>query len=163
MGGVGALLAAPLEQASPPDPGQREAQQPVGAVAFGEPVPEVGQDAVVEAGVFQFQSEGVLEVDAAANRLGGLAVRQVHHVLQHTDGGQLCGREPGAAVARVPGGEVLIVPQAVEAVADPHRRGAIAVAGSGDPHGQRRDLGSGPRLEGHIGLLRNMGGTFQRA
>jgi hypothetical protein len=67
VGGVGALGAAALEQAGPPDPGEREAQQPVGAVALGEPVAEVGQDAVVEAGVFQLQAEGVLEVDAAAH------------------------------------------------------------------------------------------------
>lgn len=30
VGGVGALLAAPLEQDGPPDPREREAQQPVG-------------------------------------------------------------------------------------------------------------------------------------
>ncbi|MER7191279.1 hypothetical protein [Streptomyces flaveolus] len=44
--GVGALGAAALEQAGPPDPGEREAQQPVGAAALGEPVAEVGQDAL---------------------------------------------------------------------------------------------------------------------
>lgn len=65
----------PLEQAGPPDPGQCQAQPPVGAVALGEPVAEVGQRAVAEAGVFQLQAEGVREVDAAAHRLGGLAVR----------------------------------------------------------------------------------------
>jgi len=37
------------------------------------------------------------------------------------------------------------------------------VAGSGDPHGQRRDLGSGVRLEGHIELLENLARTFQGA
>jgi hypothetical protein len=42
-------------------------QQPVGAVALGEPVAEVGQDAVVESRVFQLQAEGVLEVGAAAH------------------------------------------------------------------------------------------------
>ncbi|MGN5376672.1 hypothetical protein ACQ4WX_00955 [Streptomyces lasalocidi] len=48
----------PLEQAAPPDPRQCQAQQPVGAVAPGEPVTEVGQHAVLEAGVFQLQARG---------------------------------------------------------------------------------------------------------
>ncbi|MGH1555872.1 hypothetical protein ACRAWF_40670, partial [Streptomyces sp. L7] len=36
--------AAALEQADPPNPGERGARQPVGAVALGEPVAEVGQE-----------------------------------------------------------------------------------------------------------------------
>jgi hypothetical protein len=39
----------------------------------------------------QLQGHGVLEVVAAAHRLGGLTVRQVEQELQHTDGGQLGG------------------------------------------------------------------------
>ncbi len=93
-------------------------------------------------------------------RPGGLTVRQVQHVLQHADRGELGGGEPGVAIARVPDGEVLVVPQAVEAVADPHRGSAVEVAGAGDPRGQRRDLRSGLGLEGHIGLPGNTGIMF---
>ncbi|MEU6106314.1 hypothetical protein [Streptomyces flaveolus] len=43
------------------------AQQSVGAVTLGEPLAEVGQDAMVEGGCFHLQAEGVLEVDAPAH------------------------------------------------------------------------------------------------
>ena len=42
----------------------------------------VGEHAVVEAGIVQFDGQGLLEVDAAAHRLGGLTVRQAEQELR---------------------------------------------------------------------------------
>ncbi|GGM80718.1 hypothetical protein GCM10012275_59250 [Longimycelium tulufanense] len=81
---------------------------------------EVGQHAVVQTGIVQLHGQGVFEVDAAADRLGGLPVRQVEQELQHTDGGQLGGREARAPVARVPVDEVLVAPQPVQPVSRTH-------------------------------------------
>ncbi|MFE6946490.1 hypothetical protein [Streptomyces chartreusis] len=67
---------------------QREVEETVGAVIFGGTVSEVGKHAAMEAGVVQLHGHGLLEVDAAADRLGGLAVGQAEQELQHTDGGR---------------------------------------------------------------------------
>ena len=148
MGGVGALRGALAHQTGLLETGQREVEEAVSAVALGETVTEVGQHAVVEAGIVQLHGQGVLEVDAAAHRLGGLPVRQAEQELQHTDGGQLGGREARTPVARVPVGEVLVAPQPVQPVSHPHRRRATRVARPRDPRGQRRDLLTGTGAEG---------------
>jgi hypothetical protein len=70
---------------------EREVEHTVGAVVLGEAVAEIGQHAVVEAGIVQLHGQRVFEVDAAADRLSGLPVRQVEQELQYTDGGQLSG------------------------------------------------------------------------
>lgn len=88
MGGVGALRGA-FTHVGILESNQREVQEPVGTVALGEALSEVGQHAVVEAGIIELQREGIFEVDAAAHRLGGLPVRQAEQELQHTDSGQL--------------------------------------------------------------------------
>ncbi|GAA0336348.1 hypothetical protein GCM10010319_10480 [Streptomyces blastmyceticus] len=74
------------------------------AVALGVAVAEVGQRAVVEAGVIQFHGQCAFEGDPAADRLGGLPVRQIKQELQHTDGGQLSGREVRATATLRPVG-----------------------------------------------------------
>jgi hypothetical protein len=138
----------PLSKPGPPDPGEREAQQPVGAVALGEPVAKVGQDAVVEAGVFQLQAEGVLEVDAAAHRLGRLSVGKIEQELQHVRGGEPGGREARTLISRVPVSEILVVPQSVEAVTYSYRRRTVQVARPRELRGQRRDLFTRTGTEG---------------
>lgn len=82
---------------------------------------------MVEPRVVQLQGEGVLEVDPAPDRLGRLPVGEVEQELQHTDRGELGRRESGAAVARVPGGEVPVVPESVEVITYPHRRSAAGL------------------------------------
>lgn len=61
----------------------RKVEEAVGTAVLGETVAEVAQHAVVEAGVIQLHGHGVLEVDATADRLGGLPVRQAEQEL-HT-------------------------------------------------------------------------------
>jgi hypothetical protein len=147
VGGVGALRGALAHQPGLLEAGQREVKEAIGAVALGETVAEIGQHAVVEAGIVQFHGHRVLEVDAAAHRLGGLPVRQAEHELQYTDGGQLGGRGARTPVTRIPVREVLVTPQPVQTVSHPHRRRTARVARPRDLRRQRRDLLTGTRTE----------------
>lgn len=140
MGGVRALGGALADETSLLQAREREVEETVGSATLGETVAEVGQHAVVESGIVQFHGQRVLEIDAAANRLGRLPVRQTEQKLQHTNGGQLGGREPRASVAWVPVDEVLVTPQPAQVVSHPHRRRTSRVARSRHLHGQRRDL-----------------------
>lgn len=149
VGGVGALASPLSDQPGFPQTCQGEVEQSVGVVVLGQPVAEVAQHAVVEAGIVQLQSQGVLEVKAAAHLLGNLTVGQVEQELQHADGGQLCGREPRSSVAGIPGHEVLVTPQAIKPVAHPHRRRALRVARPRHPRGHRRNLRSRTGTYGH--------------
>jgi hypothetical protein len=69
VGGVGALRGAFAHQSGFLEAGQREVEETVGAVVLGETGAEVGQHTVVETGIVQLHGYGVLEVDAAADRL----------------------------------------------------------------------------------------------
>lgn len=89
MRGVGALAPTLPDQSCCRQPLQCEIEQTIGTVLLGKPVAEVGQHAVVEARVVQLQREGIFEVDAAADRLCCLTVRQVEQELQDRDGGEL--------------------------------------------------------------------------
>ena len=140
VGGVRALGGALADETGLLQAREREVEETVGSAVLGETVAEVGQHAVVEAGIVQFHGQRVLEIDAAANRFGRLPVRQTEEELEHTDGGQLGGRETWTAVTRIPVGEVLVTPQPVQAVSHPHRRRTARVARPRHPHGQRRDL-----------------------
>ncbi len=84
VGGVGALRGAFAHQSGLLETGQREVEEAAGAVVFGETAAEVGEHAVVEAGVVQLHGHGVFEVDPAADRLGGLPVRQARNCSTHT-------------------------------------------------------------------------------
>jgi hypothetical protein len=55
----------------------------LGTPALADAGAPVGEDAVVHAGVIQWQARGHLPSDVAAERIGGLAVRQVLEGLQH--------------------------------------------------------------------------------
>ncbi len=138
MGGVGALGSALTHQPGLGEPGQGEIEQPVGAVSFREPVAEIAQHTVMEAGVVQLQGQRVLEVDTTAHGLGHLPIGQVQHILQHAHGGQLGRRQTRPPVTRIPVREILIVPKTFEPVTYPHRRGAARIAGTGYPRRQRR-------------------------
>lgn len=148
MGGVGALRGALAHQTGLLETGQRKVEEAVRPAFLDEPIAEVGQHAVMEAGVVQLHRVGVLEVDAAADRLGGLPVRQAEQELQHTDGGQLSRRKPRPPIPWVPVGEVLVAPQPIEAVTHPYRCRTARVARPRDLRGQRRDILTGTGAEG---------------
>jgi hypothetical protein len=81
MGGIGALRAAFPHQPCLLETGQGEVEQAVGAIVLSEAVTEVAQHTVMEAWVVQVQGQGVLEIDAAAHRLGRLPVGQIEQEL----------------------------------------------------------------------------------
>ena len=108
MGGVGALGGALADQPGLLQPGQGQVKEPVRPPVLQQPVAEVAQHAVVEAGIVEVEAERVLEVDPAPHRLGGVAVGQVEQELQHAHRGQLRRRDPRAPVPGIPAGEVLV-------------------------------------------------------
>jgi hypothetical protein len=91
MGGIGALGGALANQSGLLQTGQGQIEKPVRPPVLQQAVTEVTEHAVVEAGVVQFEAERVLEVDATAHGLGGIAVGKVQHELQHAHRGQLGG------------------------------------------------------------------------
>jgi hypothetical protein len=74
MGGVSALRGALADQPGLLQPGQGQVKEPVRPPLLQQPVPEVAEHAVVEAGIVELEAERVLEVDAAPHGLGGIAV-----------------------------------------------------------------------------------------
>jgi hypothetical protein len=68
MSGVSALRGALAHESGLLQTRERQIEKTVGAVALGEALAEVGQDAMVEAGIVQLHRQGVLEIDAAADR-----------------------------------------------------------------------------------------------
>ena len=139
-------------------PGQGQVKEPVRPAVLQQPVAEVAQHAVVEAGIVEIEAERVLEVDPAPHRLGGVTVGQVEQELQHAHRGQLRRRDPGPPVPGIPAGEVLVRPQAVEPVPHPHRRRPGRVAGPRHPRGQLRDLDPQAGTNRHHALLRDLAG-----
>lgn len=148
LGGVCALRGAFPHQSGLLEPGQREVEEAIGTVVCSETVAEVCQHTVVEPGIMQLHRHRILEVDAAANRLGGLPVRQAQQELQHADGGQLSRRKPRTPIPRIPADKVLVAPQPIQPVAHPYRRRTTRVARPRDLRGQRRNLLTGTRAEG---------------
>jgi hypothetical protein len=102
----------------------------------------------MEARIIQLHGQRVLEIDAAAHRLGCLPVGQIEQELQHADRGQLSGRETRASIARIPVEEVLVTPQPVEPIFDPHRSRTARIARPRNLRCQRRNLLAGTETNG---------------
>lgn len=147
MGGIGALRGALAYESGLLQTGECQIEKTVGAAIPDDSFAEVGQHAVVEARVVQLHGQGVLEIGTTADRFRCLPVRQTEQELQHTDRGQLSGRKTRTAVARVPAGEVLVVPQPVQPVPHPHGRRTVRIARPRDVHGQRKDMLTGTGTE----------------
>lgn len=82
---VGPLFALRLEVTSFPESLQHPIQEALFGLTAEQPGPELGQDAVIEARVGELQAEGILPVDAAAYRVGGLPIGEVLHELENGD------------------------------------------------------------------------------
>ncbi|GAA1329307.1 hypothetical protein GCM10009647_067980 [Streptomyces sanglieri] len=76
VGGVGALRGALAHESGLLQARECQIEKTVGAVVLGQALAEVGQHAVVEAGIVQLHGQGVLEIDAAADRFRCLTIRQ---------------------------------------------------------------------------------------
>ena len=149
--GVGALLAARLDQAIGGQPRQQRVQRHLLQPAIGDPGPELRQHRVIKARVIQRQPQQVLPVDPGPHRPGRLPVSQVLHPLQH--GHQRQPRRGPARLAPDPehGRELLILKPLTQTVAnlDRQRPGPLTRVLRRD---RPRDLRSGSghgRLHAH--------------
>lgn len=95
MSGVRALGGALADETGLLQTREREVEETVGSAVLDETVAEVGQHAVVEAGIVQFHGQRVFEIDAAANLFGRLPVRQTEQELEHTEVARWAGESPG--------------------------------------------------------------------
>ena len=108
MGRVGALPAPLADQAEFPASFQEGVQELLFGLAVDQAGAELAEHGVVEAGIGQFQAQGVLPVDAAADGVGGLAVGEALDVLEDGDQGQPCGRSGRLAAGGEQLGELVV-------------------------------------------------------
>jgi len=126
VGGVRALPAAGLEQASGLAGVEQLVQEPLLGAAGQQARAELAQHRVVEAGVGQLEPKQVLPVDAGAHRLRGLPVGQVLAELQQGDQRQAPGRQARLAEPGEEVGEVGVGEDGAELVAELEERIALA-------------------------------------
>ena len=111
---------------------QQGVQKPLFGLAVDQARAELAEHGVIEAGIGQFQTQGVLPVDAAADGVGGLAIRQALDVLE--DGGQ---GQPGGRIRRLAArgkqiGELVVTVERPEFIGDAQAEGALGEGGVGD-------------------------------
>ena len=100
---VGALPAPFADQAEFPASFQEGVEELLFGLAVDQAGAELAEYGVIEAGIGQFQTQGVLPVDATTDGIGGLAVGEALDVLE--DGGQ--GEPNGGGGRLAAGGEQL--------------------------------------------------------
>ena len=128
MGGIGAHRAARADQPVGGQPFQQRVQHHLIQPAGGDAGPEFTQDRMVETGVGQVQAQRVFPVDAGADMLGGLTVRQILRLLEDRHQGKP-GRRPARLAARpVAARELLIRQPLAELVAHQHRQRTLTLA-----------------------------------
>ena len=155
MGGIGALLAARLDQPAGRQPLQQRVQHHLVQAARGDPGPELTQDRVVEAGIQQVKTKRVFPVDPGADRLSGLPVGQILRHLEDRHQGQAARRPAWLATHPVGARELLIGQPLTELVAHHHRQRTLALAPVHRRDGRddlRRGLRPRLRLDRHHGL-----------
>jgi hypothetical protein len=127
---VGALPAPLLEPATGARLLQYQVEQaPLGPTGH-QTGAELGEHRMVEAGVGQLQAEGILPVQPAAHRIRRLAVGQPFHELQHRDQRQAPRRLSRLSVYRKEVGEVFIVIEGAQRIAQLHDQCATGEAGA---------------------------------
>jgi len=117
MGTVGALLAVRLYQAACLEAFEHCVQQEGFRLASQEACTEFGQDAEVEPGIRQLESEGILPVDPSAHGIGGLAVAEMLKELQHRDQRQSPWRQGRLTPGWMETAEILVCVKGTELVA----------------------------------------------
>ena len=96
---------------------------------------ELAQDRVIKTGIGQFQAQGVFPVDAAPDRVGGLAIGEALDVLEHGSQG-----EPGGGGSRLSAGgeelgELVVTVERSEFIGDAEAEGSLGESGVGDAPG----------------------------
>ena len=134
MGRVGPLLTARLEEATVLQRGQERREQAVLGLARAQPGAEFAQEREIKPGIGQFEPEGVLPVEAGADGIGRLAVRDAFGELQHRDERQPPRRIRGLSSGREQVDEILIGEEGAQRI--PHGEVPIAArkGGAGGRH-----------------------------
>jgi hypothetical protein len=95
--GVGALLAAGLDQPQFSAAFQQPVEGEPGKLVAGQPGQELRQHTVIKSRIIQLQAQGVLPVDPPRHRSHRLPVREPLHELQDRDQHQQRRRDPRPA------------------------------------------------------------------
>ena len=130
---------------------RQSVQEGVQELLFGLAVDQAGAElaehGVIEAGIGQFQAQGVLPVDAAADGVGGLAIGEALDVLEHGGQGEPCGRGGRLSAGGEQLGELVVAVERSEFIGDAEAEGALGEGGVGDALGlfgdRKRPVGGG--------------------
>ena len=114
---------------------QEGVQEPLFGLAVDQAGAELAEHGVIEAGIGQFQAQGVLPVDAAADGVGGLAIGEALDVLEDGGQGQPGGRSRGLAAGGEQIGELVVAVERSEFIGDAEAEGALGEGGVGDAPG----------------------------
>ena len=133
MSGVGALLAARLDQAALAQVLQHDLEQVLIVFSGKQARSELTENGKVKARILKLQAQGVLQVDPTAHRLGRLPVGQVLEELKHGDQSQAPGCYRQLTARIIQAGEHLIVVQNPDFIADPHQQVAFAECRPSNP------------------------------
>ena len=142
MGRVGALPAPLADQAEFAASFQEGVEELLFGLAVDQAGAELAEHGVVEAGIGQFQGEGVLPVDAAADGVGGLAIGEALDVLEDGGQGEPCGRGGGLSAGGEELGELVVAVERPEFIGDAEAKGAFGEGGVGDALGLFGDRSS---------------------
>ncbi len=135
MSRVGALPAPCADQAEFAASFQEGVEELQFGLAVDQAGAELAEHGVVEAGIGQFQGEGVLPVDAAADGIGGLAVGEALDVLEDGGHGEPCGGGGRLSAGGEQLGELVVAVEATELIGDAEAKGAFGEGGMGDALG----------------------------
>jgi len=147
--GVGALPAAGLQPATFAAALQEEVQQPWFGRAGEEAAAKLTQDGTIEAGVGEFQAEGLLPVDTGTNGLGRLTVGEFLHKLQDRDQGEPPGCLGGLATRWVEGSEVVIGEEGAQLIAEEQAGVRVGKSSTGDAGRLLGNGGDGVKAQRH--------------
>jgi hypothetical protein len=153
---VGTLFAARLEEAASLAFFEQLLQQRMLGPALQQPRAELAQNGEVEAGVFEFQAEGVLPVDARAHGVGGLPVREALGELHHAHQDQPPRGQGRLPAPREEAGEVLVLPHDPQLVPHPSVGRPLREGGQGHAGGLFGNGANGLGAQGDD-LLRKVG------
>jgi hypothetical protein len=133
---------------------QNGVQQPLLGGPADQTCAELTEYGEAEAGVRQFQAEGVFPVDAGADGIGRLPVGQVLEELKDSDQREPPGGLGGSAATGVEGGEGLVGEDGAQPVAQVELGIAVGEDGASDTGGVAGDGGIRLSAQGHRALQR---------
>jgi len=149
VGGVGALLAARVQQARLLEALQQDLEQQQFGRARQQPGAELREHGVVEPGVGQVQAQEILPVQARAHRVRRLAVGEVLGVLEDRDQGEAPGRFGRLAARWEEGGKLRVFKQDLQGIAHEQVGVPLREGAASDARGLGGDGGHGLGMQAH--------------